>query len=1579
MSSSRSRRSAAGGGASSRLDKLRSLREVRDGVTSREEQYHAGDEDDAAIYDEVDDEEFGRIRRDHLRHDNFIVDDDGGGYGNVLEDWDQPQEFDSDDDEGGAAASKSKRGAAAAKGKGKGKAAAAAAAAVATAPAKKRPHEQSIAAAFSKVEAKAAMAPRTKPAPKPTSKDESQFLDSLLADIDSAPTASSSLPAARTASLASDAPRKKQRLIPNSVRSGLAPVSGPRPSAASRSTPFASRPDASAALPSGSQDDLSFTFEDRMDLALSSDAPTGLDADFGDLLDDDHRHPVAPARTTTPSADRFAGAAIPAFTDDADANAMDVDADADAAVKPEPGTAEPAVRKISTVKPKVKVKALDVPLFPTSNFVPVGAVNPASVVEPDGRLLMFYLDAAEINGVVFLFGKVRASAGAGEQRDQWASCCVAVRGVERNMFLLPREFRTSPGGEVSDAAVGPMDVYSEFDAIRRQHRIARFASKFVERNYAFEVPGVPASAQWMKIAYSFDDPALPADLAGETFSHAFGTNTSALELLILKRKLMGPCWIAVADAAVTAPSVSWCKVECTVTDPKSISVLKQQPPAPPITLMALSIKTTLNAKSQQEILTLTTLTYTAGLEDTAAPAPVQQMILVRPPTAGMPLHVSGRDIKPHQSERSLLNQFMANLQMQDPDVLVGHNICGFDVDVLMARFKVLNVTQWSKIGRLRRGQFPKSPAQFRAAASGRLLLDTYLAAKEFIGSSKSYSLNFLAEEHLKHARADLDFAAVRHQFDAPHTLNALLQYTVQDCLLVVALMTHLQCLSLYKQIANTCGSVLSRTMVGGRAERNEFLLLHEFHAAKYVVPDKLAFGKSGDAGAGAAGAGRAAAAAASAAAPVAGLDGDDEDEDVQAEAAAAAFGPDVIPTHAAGGNNNNAAGGKGKRRKPQYAGGLVLEPKRGFYDSYVLLLDFLSLYPSIIREYNICFTTVSRTQLDASGFPPLPKADGEGILPRLITTLVMRRRQVKSLMKSCTPAEHAQYNIRQLALKLTANSMYGCLGFSFSRFYCKPLAALITRMGREILQATVDLAGANDMHVIYGDTDSIMIHTGTHDLPHVRALGRKLQDLVNRQYKHLEIEMDGFYERMLLLKKKKYAAVVVEEDSGAPLVDGQRPLKRKMEVKGLDLVRRDWCGLSHLVSEFILNQLLMSGNPREQVLADIHAFLEKTAAEARAGQVPIDLYVINKGLTKRPREYADAHSQPHVTVALAMEATGEVVPVGATVPYVITTPAAAVKAEDGKPAETPAAPSSGPNASSSIASRARHPNVLARDPSLAVDVEWYLGQQVLPPVTRLCAVIEGTDPAQLAHCLGLDARQFAHFGAAGGAGSGDASNDVQPLDAMLSDEERFAAVEKLYLRCKHPACTASADPYLVTGPLRGADGADPVAATTPGSVSVGWSCPACGHAPPVASVTAQVVTQLRAHVTRYAQRWLVCNDAACAWRTRNVRVYGARCAQFPRCTGRMGFVYSPNALYRQLAYYAHLFDADKATARAAKVGGEVARAVLLSHAHEFRAVHSAVNAYIAVNDRTQVDLASLFSFMRVGGAGATAVVAKVGR
>jgi len=187
-----------------------------------------------------------------------------------------------------------------------------------------------------------------------------------------------------------------------------------------------------------------------------------------------------------------------------------------------------------------------------------------------------------------------------------------------------------------------------------------------------------------------------------------------------------------------------------------------------------------------------------------------------------------------------------------------------------------------------------------------------------------------------------------------------------------------------------------------------------------------------------------------------------------------------------------------------------------------------------------------------------------GVLPTEIRKLVDRRREVKKMMKAdkISKEQYTQYDIRQKALKLTANSMYGCLGFQNSRFYAKPLAALVTRRGREILMNTKELAQKMGLEVIYGDTDSIMINTNSTDMDNAFRLGNQVKAEVNKLYRLLEIDIDGVYKSLLLLKKKKYAALSVTK-----LPNGTHQTKK--ELKGLDIVRRDWCDLAKDAGKFV--------------------------------------------------------------------------------------------------------------------------------------------------------------------------------------------------------------------------------------------------------------------------------------------------------------------------------------------------------------------------------------------------------------------------
>lgn len=236
--------------------------------------------------------------------------------------------------------------------------------------------------------------------------------------------------------------------------------------------------------------------------------------------------------------------------------------------------------------------------------------------------------------------------------------------------------------------------------------------------------------------------------------------------------------------------------------------------------------------------------------------------------------------------------------------------------------------------------------------------------------------------------------------------------------------------------------------------------------------------------------------------------------------------------------------------------------------------------------------------------PEVPSSDAEqGILPRLIATLVGRRREVKKLMKDkrATPDQLALWETKQLALKLTANSMYGCLGFAQSRFYARPLATLTTFKGREILRSTKELAESKQLRVIYGDTDSVMINTSMDNVSDAIKVGEEFKKSVNERYRLLEIDIDNIFRRLLLHAKKKYAAVTMTE-VGGKYVD-------KLEVKGLDMKRREYCALSKEVSSRLLNETL-SGEDQELVLNKIHDYLRDLASKMREFAIPVQKYVI---------------------------------------------------------------------------------------------------------------------------------------------------------------------------------------------------------------------------------------------------------------------------------------------------------------------------------------------------------------------------------
>ncbi|XP_078447158.1 DNA-directed DNA polymerase [Wolffia australiana] len=1118
---------------------------------------------------------------------------------------------------------------------------------------------------------------------------------------------------------------------------------------------------------------------------------------------------------------------------------------------------------------------------------------------PDGSLNFYLIDAHEESfganaGTIYLFGKVKAG-------NSYHSCCVVVKNTQRCIYAIPNSsvFESSITSELEEKVASSKmstadfraklqdmsaSLKNEISSLLIQNNVSSFSMTPVKRGYAFERFDIPSGEQYvLKVNYPFKDAQLPSDLTGNNFFTLVGTSYSALELFLVKRKIKGPSWLSISNFA-TCPvqqRVSWCKFEVTVESPKHIFnfTSKTLPEIPSVIVTAINLKTINSEKhNANEIVSasivcchqtkidgpmlasewkragvLTHVTIIRKLDGGIFPVGFTKEVGDRNTKAGSNV------LAFESSERALLNRLMIELHKLDSDILIGHNISGFDLDVLLHRAQVCKVpsSMWSKIGRLKRSVMPKltkgntvfgsgASLGLMACIAGRLLCDTYTCSRDLL-REVSYSLTQLAKTQLGKERREISSQDIPSMFQTATRLLELVECGETDAWLSLELMFHLSILPLTRQLTNISGNIWGKTLQGARAHRVEYLLLHAFHAKKYIVPDRVTARSKAEI------------------------------------VSKRKMNEDVVDL-----NDDSRENEVKEKKGPSYAGGLVLEPKKGLYDKYILLLDFNSLYPSIIQEYNICFTTVERSPDGLA--PSLPSSKTRGILPELLRNLVERRRMVKSWLKNATGIKLQQLDIQQQALKLTANSMYGCLGFSHSRFYAKPLAELITLQGREILQSTVDLVQKHlNLEVIYGDTDSIMVYSGVDDIAQAKAMAGKVIQEVNKKYRCLEIDLDGLYKRMLLLKKKKYAAVKVVFRDGTPF--------DVIERKGLDMVRRDWSLLSKEIGDFCLSQIL-SGGSCEDVVEAIHRALMRIQEEMRNGQVMLDKYVITKTLTKAPEDYPDAKSQPHVQVALRLKQEGHVTGccAGDTVPYIVC------RQQE---------PSSG--LAGGLAGRARHPDELKRDDGEGwmVDIDYYLSQQIHPVVSRLCASIEGTSPARLADCLGLDSSKFQQTRVDAAAADPSAA-----LLTALDDDERYKGCEPLRICC--PGCSCSFECPPISS-LLSSSGGDP-----PAEQSF-WRRMACSRCPDgdsgrisPAMLANQVKRQVERFQSTYYRGLMTCDEEVCRCTTRalNLRVLGDSdrgtvCPNYPRCNGRLLRQYTEWHLYRQLSYFCYVLDAPR--------------------------------------------------------------------
>jgi DNA polymerase I len=368
-------------------------------------------------------------------------------------------------------------------------------------------------------------------------------------------------------------------------------------------------------------------------------------------------------------------------------------------------------------------------------------------------------------------------------------------------------------------------------------------------------------------------------------------------------------------------------------------------------------------------------------------------------------------------------------------------------------------------------------------------------------------------------------------------------------------------------------------------------------------------------------------------------------------------------------------------------GALVLEPETGLHE-WVVCLDFTSMYPSIIKAFNICTTTFLTNgnnvehYVSPYGTEFVKQSVFKGIIPTVVEDLLSTRANVRKQLKIEKDSESKRIlQAKQLALKDLSNSLYGYTGYPRSRLYVMDIANTITAFGRDTITKTKKLIEENfPVKVIYADTDSVFIKSDVKDLESAEEIGRKVSAFVSERLYGLDLKFEKVFKSLLIETKKRYAGWAFERD-GDNWVD-------KMEMKGIETVRRDWCTLASDTMLSVLNIVL-----KEKDINKASKYVRTVIDDLAKGRIPLEKLSVVKGITKPLDSYDGI--QPHVELAkkIAQRDKSRSL-VGERLEYVII------------------------RGNQLLSKRAEDPEVV-KEKKLEIDSEYYIYNQLLPPLERI--------------------------------------------------------------------------------------------------------------------------------------------------------------------------------------------------------------------------------------------------------------------
>lgn len=592
------------------------------------------------------------------------------------------------------------------------------------------------------------------------------------------------------------------------------------------------------------------------------------------------------------------------------------------------------------------------------------------------------------------------------------------------------------------------------------------------------------------------------------------------------------------------------------------------------------------------------------------------------------------EVHKYNTEREMLSGFRTWMVSEvDPDIIATYNGFGFDYEYMWKRAVLLGCEDFCFLDRIvttkTRGEKKELSSSalgsndlFIMSMIGRCNLDIFhwIKAREKL---ESYKLDSVCEHFLGEHKVDMDYKELfKLAQGSSADVAKVAVYCVQDCALLISLILRLQILTANVEMSRVCFTPMEALVTRGQQFKVMNQLVHYGHREGYILN---------------------------------------------------------TPEKYSGGANDS------------YEGATVIDAKASYYTKPIAVLDFMSLYPSIMLANNFCFSTLvldpkymnipgvqyetitvteSKVYTWAKGTvqPDGSIQEMTGLLPIMLDKLLGARKVAKKAKANAkNDIEKAVYDGRQLALKISANSIYGFTGaVKMGKYHCLAVADSTTYKAREMLNQTVDwVKELYKCDVVYGDTDSVMVlFEEASTIEESFKLGDEASEIITGKFsekyntKRIVLEMEKVYYPWLLMRKKRYAGLMYEKNKEGKVAFSY------LDAKGIELVRRDNCALAKKVQQDVLDALMYKLD-KNLACDKVHEHMQMIVNN----QYPLMEYKMSKSLRKN---YVN-EELPHLKVVRKMQQRnpGSEPQVGDRVPFILVETAdmkakACDKAEDPK-------------------------------------------------------------------------------------------------------------------------------------------------------------------------------------------------------------------------------------------------------------------------------------------------------------------------